>query len=80
MQSALHIQTQVLQGHKIEIENVNLPEGDTVDVFVVLSESGSSNRASVVNLIEKIRSHRSSFRSAEDIDQRLQEERNSWED
>ena len=29
MQSALHIQTQVLQGHKIEIENINLPEGDT---------------------------------------------------
>lgn len=80
MQLALHIQTQVLHGHKIEIEDVNLPEGDKVDVFVILSSSDSSNRSSTVNLIEEIRSKQSSFRSAEAINQQLQEEKNSWED
>ncbi len=80
MQSALHIQTKVLQGHKIAIENVNLPEGDEVDVFVILSSSRSSNRSSIVSMIEEMRSQRPSFRSAEEIEQQLKEERDSWED
>ena len=36
MQSTLHIQTQVLEGNKIEIDDPHLIVGETVEVFVVL--------------------------------------------
>jgi hypothetical protein len=36
MSSALHIQATILPGHRIEIVSPELPEGGTVDVFVVL--------------------------------------------
>jgi hypothetical protein len=78
MQPALHITTQVLPGNKIEIQVPEAEEGDTVDVFVVLPEKPESKRHSVVELIEQIR-NRHAFRTAEDIDKQLQEERESWD-
>lgn len=78
MQPALHITTQVLPGNKIEIQVLEAEEGDTVDVFVVLPEKPESKRLSVVELIEQSRS-RHAFRTAEDIDKQLQEERESWD-
>ncbi len=79
MQPALHIITKVLPGNKIEIQVPEAAIGDTVDVFVVLSEKSESKRRSVVELIEEIRSKRPSFRTTEDIDKQLQEERESWD-
>jgi antitoxin component of MazEF toxin-antitoxin module len=80
MQAALHISTQVLPGQKIEIQVPDAAIGDTVDVFVILSEKQKpeSKRRSVLDLIEQIRS-KQQFRSAEDIDKQLQEERESWD-
>lgn len=74
----LHITTHVLPGNKLEIHSPELPEGEPVDVFVVLSEKKQANRENVLDLIESIRSKRP-FRTAEDIDRQLQEERNSWD-
>ncbi|MBF2007459.1 MAG: hypothetical protein IGS49_18855 [Chlorogloeopsis fritschii C42_A2020_084] len=79
MQPALHITTKVLSGNKIEIEIPDAKEGDNVDVFVILPEKLESKRRSVVELIEKIRNQRSSFRTTEDIDKQLQQERESWD-
>jgi hypothetical protein len=79
MQSALRITTQVLPGNKIEIQVTEASIGDTIDVFVILPEKRESKRSSVVELIEKIRSQREFFRTAEDINRQLQEERESWE-
>jgi hypothetical protein len=79
MQPALHITTKVLPGNKIEIEIPDAKEGDNVDVFVILPEKLESKRRSVVELIEKIRNQRSSFRTTEDIDKQLQQERESWD-
>lgn len=80
MQAALHISTQVLPGQKIEIQVPDAAIGDTVDVFVILSEKQKpeSKRRSVLDLIEQIRSKKQ-FRSAEDIDKQIQEERESWD-
>lgn len=78
MQSALHLKTQVLSGGKIEIQSDNLGIGDTVDVFVI-TEKQATEKLSVLNLIEKIRNNRSSFKTAEEIDQYIQEERESWD-
>ncbi|MDM9384140.1 hypothetical protein QUB80_26035 [Chlorogloeopsis sp. ULAP01] len=79
MQPALHITTKVLSGNKIEIEIPDAKEGDNVDVFVILPEKLESKRRSVVELIEKIRNQPSSFRTTEDIDKQLQQERESWD-
>lgn len=79
MQPALHITTKVLPGNKIEIQVPEAAIGDTVDVFVVLAEKCESKRRSVVELIEEIRSKRPSFRTTEDIDKQLREERESWD-
>ncbi len=78
MQPALHITTQVLPGNKIEIQVPEAAIGDTVDVFVILSEKPPSKRRSILKLIEQIRSKHPN-RTAEDIDRQLQEERESWD-
>jgi hypothetical protein len=79
MQPALHITTQILPGNKIEIEIPEAGIGDTVDVFIVLPEKSQSNRRSVLEIIEQARSQQKHFRSSEDIDKQLQEERESWD-
>ncbi|KJH72190.1 hypothetical protein [Aliterella atlantica] len=79
MQSALHITTKVLPGNKIEIQIPEAAIGDRVDVFVVLPEKPESKRHCVVDLIEEIRSKRLSFRTTEDIDRQVREERESWD-
>jgi hypothetical protein len=78
MQPALRITTKVLPGNKIEIEIPQAEIGDSVDVFVILPEKKEPLRRSVLELIEEVRS-KHAFRTAEDIDKQLQEERNSWD-
>ncbi|HEY9848277.1 MAG TPA: hypothetical protein V6D28_02370 [Leptolyngbyaceae cyanobacterium] len=78
MQQALHIKTKILPGNKIEIQIPEAAVGDEVDVFVILPEKTASQRDSVLETIEEIRSKRL-FKSSEDIDKKLQEERDSWD-
>ncbi|GAB1543587.1 hypothetical protein NUACC21_62620 [Scytonema sp. NUACC21] len=78
MQPALHITTQILPGNKIEIQIPEAKVGDTVDLFVILADKAPSKRSSVLEIIEQIRSKRP-FRTTENIDRQLQEERDSWE-
>lgn len=79
MESALHIKTKVLPGKKIEIQSDNFEIGDTVDVFVVMSHNKSQQKSSVIDLIDNIRSNRSSFKTPAEIDQQIREERKSWD-
>ena len=78
MQAALHITTKVLSGNKIEIEFPEAEIGDSVDVFVILPEKHASKRGSVLELIEQARS-KHAFRTTEDINRQLQQERDSWD-
>jgi len=78
MQAVLRITTKVLAGNKIEIQIPEAEIGDNVDVFVILPEKPPSKRGSVLELIEQIRS-KGPYRSTEDIDRKLQEERDSWD-
>jgi hypothetical protein len=78
MQAALRITTKVLPGNKIEIQLPESEIGDNIDVFVILPEKTEPQHSSVLKLIEQIRS-KHSFKSAEDIDRQLQEERTSWD-
>ncbi|MBW4510522.1 MAG: hypothetical protein KME64_29005 [Scytonematopsis contorta HA4267-MV1] len=79
MQSALRITTKVLPGNKIEIQLPEAEIGDNVDVFVILPEKSGAKRCNVIDLIEQIRSQNSSFKTTEEIDKQLQEERDSWD-
>ncbi|MBI3245700.1 MAG: hypothetical protein HYZ50_04230 [Deltaproteobacteria bacterium] len=78
MRSALHVAVKVLPGHKIEISTPELSEGDTVEVFLVLPELPSPARRSALDLLESLPGQRS-FKTAEEADRYLQEERDSWE-
>lgn len=43
-----------------------------------ISTNKETQQSSVLNLINKIRSHRNSFKSLEEIDQQIKEEKESW--
>jgi hypothetical protein len=78
MQSAFHLKTKVLPGNKIEIDVPPGSVGEPVDVFVILPEKPEPKRGSVLELLEQIRSQRA-CKIADEIDQQLQKERDSWE-
>lgn len=78
MQSALRITTKVLPGNKIEVQLPPGLEGEEVDVFIVLPEKSKAERRNVLEIIENARKQHAS-RTAEDIDQQLRVERDSWD-
>jgi len=78
MESALHVSTTVLRGNKIEIETPGLKEGEPVDVFVFLAESGQSPRSSALEIIESLHGHRL-FSTVEEVDRYLRQEREAWD-
>jgi len=78
MQSALRITTKVLLGNKIEIEIPEAEIGDSVDVIVILSDKAELKRRSVVDILNELPG-RQLFKTAEEVDKYLQEERESWE-
>lgn len=79
MQSALHLKTQVLPDHKIEIQSDNLEIGDIVDVFVVISEQKSSLKRNSIEDIIKDLPGQEIFKTAQEVDEYLKGERDSWD-
>jgi hypothetical protein len=78
MQSAVRITTKVLPGNKIEIQVPEAQEGDSVDVFVVLPEKVETKKRSAVDILNELPG-KQLFKTAEEADKYLQEERESWE-
>ena len=78
MESALRIKTKVLPGKRIEIVSSELVEGDSVEVLVVLPAKRRSRRRSVLDLLKSTPAP-GAFKSAEEVDKYLQEERDSWD-
>ncbi|MBD2743222.1 hypothetical protein [Coleofasciculus sp. FACHB-1120] len=78
MQPALHISTKVLPGNKIEISTPDLPVGDAVEVFVILPETPISSRRSAIDLLDELPGQRL-FKTTQEADQYIEEERNAWE-
>ena len=76
MQKALHIRTTVLPGGKIEIVDQELPVGESVDV-VVRHSSGSLHR-SAIDILNEALGHRL-FKTAEEVESYLKDERTSWD-
>lgn len=84
MQTALRVTTRVLPGHRVEIVAPELPDGEAVDVFVVMPTPLQSTKPArtTVSLMEFLDSLPPGPRSAatwEEVESNLQEDRNSWD-
>ena len=78
MQPALHISTKVLPGNKIEISTPELPVGNAIEVFVIIKNTSSRSRRSAIDLLDELPGQRL-FKTPEEADRYLQEERSAWE-
>ena len=76
MQKVLHLKTTVLPGGKIEIVNEALPVGESVEV--VVSRAPESAGRSAVDILAEAPGHLL-FRTAEEVADYLEEERDSWD-
>jgi hypothetical protein len=79
MQSALRIETTILPGHRLEITAPELPEGARVEVIVVLPNKPASARLSMLEFLATLPPGPLLFKTAEEANKYLQEERASWE-
>jgi hypothetical protein len=77
MQSALHLKTQVLPGKKIEIQSDNLEIGDTVDVFVITEIKSNPKGNSIEDIIKDLPGQEI-LKTAQEVDEYLKGERDSW--
>ena len=75
MKRTLHIKTTVLPGGRIVVEDPELSEGDEVDVVVSASEIATGRTAAdILAASESV----PSFRTAEEVDDYIRAERDSW--
>jgi hypothetical protein len=78
MQAALRVQTTILPGGKIEIVDPQLLPGKAVEVIIVLLESPTVERHSAIDILADLEGQRL-FKTAEDVDAYLRQEREAWE-
>lgn len=76
MQTALHIKNKISSANKIEIDVPMGAVGDAVDVFVILAESHEKSRRSVLDILNEVKG-KGMFKSPEEVDRYLREERDS---
>tara|TARA_Y100001934_G_C12048935_1_gene629810 strand:- start:443 stop:649 length:207 start_codon:yes stop_codon:yes gene_type:complete len=67
-----------LPGGKIELTDPDLPGGEAVDVFVLLPDDASSSRPSAVDILAQFPGQRL-FKTAEEVEAHLRDERDSWD-
>ncbi len=79
MQSALRVETTILPGHRLEISDPELPEGAKVEVIVVLPEKPQPRRMSMLEFLATLPPGPLLFKTPEEANRYLQEERGSWE-
>jgi hypothetical protein len=73
----LEIRTTILPGHRIEIQDPNLPEGSLATVVILVDEPKLPRR----RFSEVLGDYRGGelFRTAQEVDEYLRTERNSWD-
>jgi hypothetical protein len=79
MQTTLRLETTVLPGHRLEITAPELPEGARVEVIVVLPEQPQPRRMSMLEFLETLPPGPRLFKTPEEVNRYLQEEKDSWE-
>lgn len=78
MQSAIRITTKVLSGNKVEIELPPGSIGEEVEVIVLLPEKPVAQYRSAIDIINGERNRQQTFKTPEEVDQYIREERDSW--
>lgn len=76
MRDAWHLKTTVLPGGRVEISDPTLPSGAKVDVFVAAKRSTAPRSA--LEILRQAPGHRL-FKSREDVEAYLHEERAAWD-
>jgi hypothetical protein len=79
MQTALRLETTVLPGHRLEVSAPELPEGATVEVIVVLPAQPVSPHRSMLELLAALPPGPLLFKTPEEANRYVREERDSWE-
>jgi len=78
MQTALRLETTVLPGHRLEVSDPELPEGVKVEVIVVLP-APSMRPPSMLEFLATLPPGPLLFKTPEDANRYVKEERDSWE-
>jgi len=78
MPTALRVETTVLPGHRLEISDQQLPEGATVEVIVVLPEKPAFARQSMLEFLKILPPGQLLFKTPEEADRFIREERDAW--
>ena len=79
MPTTLRVQTTVLPGHRLEVSAPELPEGAKVEVIVVLPENTQPRFRSALEFLQSLPAGPRAFKSWDEYERHLQEERDSWE-
>ncbi len=79
MQTALRMETTILPGHRLEVTVPELPEGTKVEVIVVLPEQAKPGRLSMLEFLQSLPPGPHAFKTWEEYEQHLREEKDAWE-
>jgi hypothetical protein len=79
MPTHLRLETTVLPGHRLEISDPQLPEGAAVEVIVFLSEKPARARQSMLEFLKTLPPGPLLFKTPEEANRYIQEERDAWE-
>lgn len=78
MVGALHRKITVLPGGKIEVTDQALTSGELVDVIILLPATSAMPHRSAIDILAEAPGHRL-FKTAEEVDDYLQKEREAWD-
>ena len=78
MQAALHLKTTILPGGRIELEDSELPAGQSVEVIVLLPNPPTKARQSALDILAQAPGQRI-FKTADDVDAYIKQERDAWD-
>lgn len=78
MQQVLRLQTRVKEKGAINLEIPQLTPGDDVEILIILPHAAASESLSVMDVLEQASGQRI-FKTADDVDTYLQDERSSWD-
>jgi hypothetical protein len=79
MQKTLRMESTILAGHRLEISNPEFPDGATVEVIVVVPEQPKPRRMSTLEFLETLPPGPLLFKTPEEVNRYIQEERDSWD-
>jgi hypothetical protein len=78
MFTTVRLRTTVQPGHRIEVVSPELPEGEAVELIVVLGRA-SGGAGGVLDFLDALPPGPRSYSSWEEVDRQFQRERDAWD-